>query len=632
MGLTDSEIMAMATALRFQFATEAHDAQLVNLEEIKEQLDKCLRLLANCPAATSSSSAASSTFAPIMSPPSSSSEEPATSWERVRMAARGVQDVVEAQDLWLRSGRLFGSRAARSLLPMEDRQYKARRIVHVEFLKLLAFLHREAQVLASMASASFSSVLPLAPLRDLLAPRALATRLERARSAAPRLAAAAADDKELINILTVNTIAELESHLSRVCPSVSTLILDPSPTTTTTTAISSSSSSYTNLSIVGVCSRHGEELLFGSPVVVSDSIQTAPDEWIGRLTREINGTFKAKTRECLGSVLSTPQDEWVTSFPLQSIALVHEIVWTDAVASAFEARRKGHRRALRDLLESTTRTLAAFGKKRARDVGDTQGVLVYGQLAALTAAHQLVVEELVEKNVGRTDEYDWASKMQCMWEPDIDGCMVSALDARVEYGWEYTGGEVRGLHPVSPVTLHAVLSCVASGRMCAGVDIETVREVAAACGRWVLSLPSSSSSALSLAMRVAGAAACAAWVVLEGVSESVPSGVVNHLRAAYEAMAAGKDRYRSRGDQMAPLTVLPGFACFIADVDSHNNNSNAQTHIHRTVQWLGRRVALPALDMQVALELRLASVGLPQAHDAARKCSESKAVAPAGCA
>ena len=101
--------------------------------------------------------------------------------------------------------------------------------------------------------------------------------------------------------------------------------------------------------ISAIYGEHGERTDLGDPILFSHlegggalnkppqtKSESKPDEltvWAVKLEGEIKSTMKASLARCYEQVKDLDIDEWIDSFPLQSVWLVNEITWVNHVES-----------------------------------------------------------------------------------------------------------------------------------------------------------------------------------------------------------------------------------------------------------------------------------------------------------
>ncbi|QDZ22129.1 heavy chain of dynein [Chloropicon primus] len=270
--------------------------------------------------------------------------------------------------------------------------------------------------------------------------------------------------------------------------------------------------------IVAIYGEQGERIPLGEPLlfshvegggILSKTPQTKseskPDEltvWAVKLEDEIKETMKVSLAECNDKLTELEIDEWIDSFPLQSIWLTNEIMWVKHVESHLPAN-KGE--------------LAKLGEQMSKKVNHLSNRLVQlypvahefqlkikkiESLIYSGICHRDIAQHLSASRIEDVSDFSWQKFVRYYWNKDKRCCYVAcgfSMDNEgtgFEYGFEYLGDNFtshmfnQGLSMSSNAVLglaHATFgtSCVTpvSQVVGAGIQNEAIKAMAVICGK-----------------------------------------------------------------------------------------------------------------------------------------------------
>lgn len=261
--------------------------------------------------------------------------------------------------------------------------------------------------------------------------KALGEYLERERSSFPRFYFVG--DEDLLEILgNSKDILRVAKHLKKMFAGISTLILDDELSR-----------------IEGICSREGEEVPFGTPIIFKDFAKI--NDWLAKLESQMKVSLADKLTEATSSLerihgVGRPVDKeaflrWTAEYPAQLVVLATQILWTGMVDSALSQDAKAPA-ALEQALQVVLDTL------------DLLADVVLGDLPAIMRrkcehlitelVHQRdVIRALVRQAVRSESDFAWLYHMRFYFDStvpsSVDRLSIRIANASFPYGFEYLG-------------------------------------------------------------------------------------------------------------------------------------------------------------------------------------------------
>ncbi|XP_019384098.1 PREDICTED: LOW QUALITY PROTEIN: dynein heavy chain domain-containing protein 1, partial [Crocodylus porosus] len=238
------------------------------------------------------------------------------------------------------------------------------------------------------------------------------------------------------------------------------------------------------------------------------------------------------------------------AFPAQCVLLAEEAVWRadveDQLLGPGARARPSLELKLRLKLEALAHYTRSARASQARRSGGAQLCAVLGALLTATVHHRDVLARLLERRAASPAVFEWAQLLKYRvalppaqapgpaWAGEAPGCWAEVLDQRLHYDYEYVGPAAR---PVGGpqlergflgllLALEEFRCAAALGRRAAG-RTETVRGLARALGRQLVTLPCSRQLGLDCLRRfVSGAVQAGAWLLLEELDQLAPGVLV----------------------------------------------------------------------------------------------------------
>ncbi|XP_059579608.1 dynein heavy chain domain-containing protein 1 isoform X3 [Alligator mississippiensis] len=316
--------------------------------------------------------------------------------------------------------------------------------------------------------------------------------------------------------------------------------------------------------LVGAC---GETVLLRPPLPLQGQ---KPAQWLQALERGMKAALFQLLQGCvvqrlaLRAQLDVPFEQlpgptqlplhllaehWgrlAGSFPAQCVLLAEEAAWRadveDRLLGPGPRARPSLELKLRLKLEALAHYARSARASQARRSGGAQLCAVLGALLTAATHHRDVLARLLERRAASPAAFEWAQLLKYRvalppaqapgpaWAGEAPGCWAEVLDQRLHYDYEYVGPAAR---PVGGPQLErsflglllaldefrcaAVLGRRATGRT------ETVRGLARALGRQLVTLPCSRQLGLDCLRRfVSGAVQAGAWLLLEELDQLAP--------------------------------------------------------------------------------------------------------------
>uniref|UniRef100_A0A3P9LB23 Dynein, cytoplasmic 1, heavy chain 1 n=1 Tax=Oryzias latipes TaxID=8090 RepID=A0A3P9LB23_ORYLA len=249
-------------------------------------------------------------------------EEDALSWEDKLNRIMALFDVwIDVQRRWVYLEGIFtGSADIKHLLPVETQRFQS---ISTEFLALMKKVTKSPLVMDVLNIQGVQR--SLERLADLLGKiqKALGEYLERERSSFPRFYFVG--DEDLLEIIgNSKNVAKLQKHFKKMFAGVSSILLNED-----------------NTEVLGISSREGEEVLFKTPVSITEHPKI--NEWLTLVEKEMRVTLAKLLAESVNEVTSfnkgTAVDlsqyiQWIDRYQAQLVVLSTQIAWSENIESA----------------------------------------------------------------------------------------------------------------------------------------------------------------------------------------------------------------------------------------------------------------------------------------------------------
>ena len=201
-----------------------------------------------------------------------------------------------------------------------------------------------------------------------------------------------------------------------------------------------------SVDILAMYSGENEKVGLGKNLKARGNVE----EWLTAVERRMMDSLHGFLKAGLLDYDTKARDEWINHHPGQVVATVAQMTWA-----------RGTEQALRS--ETGLSPVAGMTKWSAEYKAELQKliVLIRGALPKLTRyivvalvttdVHARdIIDELLEKEVSNVHDFLWQQQLRYYWEHDVDNCVISHSDAKVNYGYEYMGATSRLV--ITPLT------------------------------------------------------------------------------------------------------------------------------------------------------------------------------------
>ncbi|XP_063040383.1 cytoplasmic dynein 1 heavy chain 1 isoform X1 [Engraulis encrasicolus] len=358
-------------------------------------------------------------------------EEDALSWEDKLNRIMALFDVwIDVQRRWVYLEGIFtGSADIKHLLPVETQRFQS---ISTEFLALMKKVTKSPLVMDVLNIQGVQR--SLERLADLLGKiqKALGEYLERERSSFPRFYFVG--DEDLLEIIgNSKNVAKLQKHFKKMFAGVSSILLNED-----------------NTEVLGISSREGEEVLYKTPVSITDHPKI--NEWLTLVEKEMRVTLAKLLAESVtevgdfnkgGSINLSGYIDWIDRYQAQLVVLSAQIDWSENVENALTTIAGGSNLApMQGVLTNVEATLNVL----ADTVLMEQPPLRRRKLEQLITelVHQRdVTRTLIKNKIDNPKSFEWLSQMRFYFDPKqtdvLQQLSIQMANAKFNYGFEYLG-------------------------------------------------------------------------------------------------------------------------------------------------------------------------------------------------
>ncbi|XP_044735865.1 dynein heavy chain, cytoplasmic isoform X10 [Chrysoperla carnea] len=362
-------------------------------------------------------------------------EEEALTWEEKLNRINALFDVwIDVQRRWVYLEGIFsGSADIKTLLPVETSRFHS---ISSEFLGLMKKVGKSPMVMDVLNIPGVQR--SLERLADLLGKiqKALGEYLERERTSFPRFYFVG--DEDLLEIIgNSKNIARLQKHFKKMFAGVAAILLNED-----------------NTVILGIASREGEEVKFGTPVSTVDHPKI--NEWLTLVEKEMRVTLASSLAQAVqdikqfkdGSIDPQAYMEWCDKYQAQIVVLAAQILWSEDVENAL-LKMNG----VADNIAPLERVLSTVQKTLnvlADSVLQEQPALRRKKLEHLInefVHKRTVTRRLISNSVCSPKAFEWLCEMRFYFDPRqsevLKQLTIHMANAKFYYGFEYLGVQDR---------------------------------------------------------------------------------------------------------------------------------------------------------------------------------------------
>uniref|UniRef100_A0A8C3ASK7 Cytoplasmic dynein 1 heavy chain 1 n=1 Tax=Cyclopterus lumpus TaxID=8103 RepID=A0A8C3ASK7_CYCLU len=551
-------------------------------------------------------------------------EEDALSWEDKLNRIMALFDVwIDVQRRWVYLEGIFtGSADIKHLLPVETQRFHS---ISTEFLALMKKVSKSPLVMDVLNIQGVQR--SLERLADLLGKiqKALGEYLERERSSFPRFYFVG--DEDLLEIIgNSKNVAKLQKHFKKMFAGVSSILLNED-----------------NTVVLGISSREGEEILYKTPVSITDHPKI--NEWLTLVEKEMRVTLAKLLAESVTEVTSfnkgTAVDlsqyiNWIDSYQAQLVVLSTQIAWSENVEFALTTISSGGDM---NLMQGVLSNVQATLNVLADTVLMEQPTLRRRKLEHLITelVHQRdVTRNLIKIKIDNPKSFEWLSQMRFYFDPKqtdvLQQLSIQMANAKFNYGFEYLGVQDKLVQ--TPLTDRCYLTMTQALEARLGGSpfgpagtgkTESVKALGHQLGRFVLVFNCDETFDFQAMGRIfVGLCQVGAWGCFDEfnrLEERMLSAVSQQVQYIQVAL---REHSNPNRDRSVPVTtellnkqvkVSPDMAIFITMNPGYAGRSNLPDNLKK----LFRSLAMTKPDRQLIAQVMLYSQGFRTAEILAKK-------------
>ena len=360
-------------------------------------------------------------------------EEEAAGWEEKLNRIHVLFDVwIDVQRQWVYLEGIFtGSHDIKHLLPVETSRFQN---INSEFLTVMKKVYKSPFVLDVLNIANIQK--SLERLADLLSKiqKALGEYLERERSSFPRFYFVG--DEDLLEIIgNSKDVVRIQKHFKKMFAGISSIILSEDVTT-----------------VLGMCSKEGENVMFKTPVSIKDNPRI--NDWLSLVEKEMRMSLAQVLAESVQEMnfiyLAETLDpaaflSWIDKNPDQLVVLTSQITWTTTVERALATMTETgspSEQPMQKALDYAQRALNVLADTVLQDLEPIQRKKCEHLITDLV--HQRdVIRVLIRNKISSPKDFAWLSQMRFYFnsshEDPLQCLTISMANATFLYGYEYFG-------------------------------------------------------------------------------------------------------------------------------------------------------------------------------------------------
>ncbi|TNN61008.1 Cytoplasmic dynein 1 heavy chain 1 [Liparis tanakae] len=535
-------------------------------------------------------------------------EEDALSWEDKLNRIMALFDVwIDVQRRWVYLEGIFtGSADIKHLLPVETQRFHS---ISTEFLALMKKVSKSPLVMDVLNIQGVQR--SLERLADLLGKiqKALGEYLERERSSFPS-----------------KNVPKLQKHFKKMFAGVSSILLNED-----------------NTVVLGISSREGEEILYKTPVSITDHPKI--NEWLTLVEKEMRVTLAKLLAESVTEVTAFNKGTaidlsqyitWIDSYQAQLVVLSTQIAWSENVEYALTTILGGGDM---DLMQGVLSNVQATLNVLADTVLMEQPTLRRRKLEHLITelVHQRdVTRNLIKIKIDNPKSFEWLSQMRFYFDPKqtdvLQQLSIQMANAKFNYGFEYLGVQDKLVQ--TPLTDRCYLTMTQALEARLGGSpfgpagtgkTESVKALGHQLGRFVLVFNCDETFDFQAMGRIfVGLCQVGAWGCFDEfnrLEERMLSAVSQQVQYIQVAL---REHSNPNRDRSVPVTtellnkqvkVSPDMAIFITMNPGYAGRSNLPDNLKK----LFRSLAMTKPDRQLIAQVMLYSQGFRTAEILAKK-------------
>ncbi|KAG9509180.1 Dynein heavy chain, cytoplasmic, partial [Fragariocoptes setiger] len=560
-------------------------------------------------------------------------KDDACKWEDKLNKANSLFDVwIDVQRRWVYLEGIFsGSSDIQSLMPKETARF---RMISSEnqsgFLRLMRHVSEKRRVIDVLDIPDIQKNLEWLADQLTATQKALGEYLERERSSFPRFYFVG--DEDLLEIIgNSNNISRLQKHFKKMFSGVASIIL-----------------SDDSESVLGVCSREGEQLMFIQPVSIKQNPKI--NAWLRLLESEVRSTLTQLLAKAVVDIIKFKKGtfepaeyiSWLDSYQAQVAVLAAQISWSESVELALNTISKQPSigmQPLEECLQSCEKTLSILADCVLQDQPSLRRRKLEHLITEFVHKRD-ITRDLIKHQVNSPKSFAWLRLMRFYFDPRntevLQQLSIHMANAKFHYGFEYLGVQDKLVQ--TPLTDRCYLTMTQALEARLGGSpfgpagtgkTETVKALGHQLGRFVLVFNCDENFDFQAVGRIfIGLCQVGAWGcfdefnrleerMLSAVSQQIQT-IQQTLRQygnSSSSLSTGKDKLLNVDLIGKQVCLNPSMAIFITMNPGYAGRSNLPDNLKK----LFRPLAMNKPDRQLIAQVMLFSQGFRLAESLANK-------------